>query len=134
MDDAAGELHPVFGAALIGKLRFFFFGNHKQANDLAMLVAFHSRYLSARYNREPSKLCWPDKLSLQFDPMWFYLIRARLSGELKEYRLNAAHALPLTESNKSWFKWIRAKCALVAYNKTPGSIRNSPIADFSKTM
>lgn len=132
MDDEDGEMHPVFGARLIQKLRFFFWGSHKQANDLAMLVAFHSRYLAARWHVEPSKLCWPDKLSLRYDPMWFYLLRARLSGELKEYRLNAVASIPLTESNRSWFKWIRAKCILVAYNHTPGSIRSSTGQDIRK--
>jgi hypothetical protein len=126
MDDAEGEMHPVFGAKLIRAMRFFFFGSHEQANNIAFLVAFHSRYLAARFGVEPSKLCWPDKLCMKYDPSWFYLLRARLSGELAEYRLNAVQHIPLSESNRSWFKWIRAKCILVALNKTLGQARVNP--------
>lgn len=132
MDDEDGELHPIVGARIIYYLRRFFFCSHKKARKTALLVALHSRFLSARFKQEPSALCWADKLCMRFDPQWFYLFRARLSGELKEYRLNDAAHIPLTESDESWFKWICAKCILVAYNKTPGSIRNNTGDEHSK--
>lgn len=58
-----------------------------------------------------SKLCWPDKLSIVFEPEWFYLFRARLTGELEEFRLNAIKGgyLPATATNRDWFRWYRTK-------------------------
>ncbi len=46
-----------------------------------------------------------------YEPSWFYLARASLSGELKEYRKVASDAgfIPLTASNKEWFRWINEK-------------------------
>jgi hypothetical protein len=125
MDDADGELHPVVGAQIIQKLRYFFGGTRQQANELARLVAFHSRYLAARYNQPPSKLCWADKLSLKYDPAFFYLFRASLSGEIKEYRLNGLDYVPASASNRVWFKWLRAKCIDVARQQLPGHNRRA---------
>jgi hypothetical protein len=125
MDDNEGELHPAVGAQLILKLRYFFGGTPQQANELAVLVAFHSRYLAARYNQRPTKLCWADKLCLKYDPMWFYLLRASLSGEIKEYRLNGLDYVPASASNRVWFKWLRAKCIDVARQQLPGHNRRA---------
>ena len=46
------------------------------------LVLLHSRRYAKVHGLEPSKLCWADKLSIMYDPEWFYLLRARASGEL----------------------------------------------------
>ncbi len=81
MDGAKGELHPFVGARIAGWL--FGFEYHE-------LVLNHSRYLSKKRGVEPSRLCWADKFSMVYDPQWFYLRRARMSGELAEYRDNAA--------------------------------------------
>lgn len=77
MDGLDGELHPYVGANIAGYL----FGIEYED-----LVLRHSRTLCKNLNVQPSKLCWADKLSMEFDPTWFYLIRARFSGELKQYR------------------------------------------------
>lgn len=101
MDDEQGENHPYAGA----KIAFFLFMD----NEYYDLCLFHSRHLSRRLNREPSLLCWADKACIAFEPRWFYLLRARLSGELKEYRKISAETgfLPLTASNNEWFAWIK---------------------------
>lgn len=80
MDGDEGTQHPLRGAHLVGRL----FGA-----DCERLVLLHSRTLSRKFGLEPSKLCWPDKASIAFDPAWFYLARARLSGEILEYHRNA---------------------------------------------
>lgn len=108
MDGPEGEKHPWIGAVIAHKLfgqKYFF------------LVLCHSRHLARSYHREPSKLCWPDKLSIIYDPKWFYLFRARLSGELKEYRNNAKEWVPLTASDSEWFDWIKAKFEILAVEK-----------------
>lgn len=63
----------------------------------------------ARVGKEPSKLCWADKLSIKYNPWWIYVPLAMLTGEIHEYRQNAARSgfIPLTESHRVWFKWVK---------------------------
>ena len=108
MDDGRGEQHPRAGAtmalSLFGDLRYY------------DLVLCHSRHLARRIGLTPSLLCWPDKLSILFDPPWFYLFRARLSGEIKEYRTMAALAnfVPLSATDREWLSVIRGKFEVLA--------------------
>jgi hypothetical protein len=101
MDSEDGENHPVLGAEIVRRL--FGPGEH------VTLVLLHSRHLARRLCLPPSELCWPDKFSVLFDPPWFYLLRARLSGELAEYRRRAAEAgfVPLSASDDEWMAWLR---------------------------
>lgn len=101
MDGEEGEKHPVLGAE-IAWLLF----RKEEYYDLCLL---HSRHYARRFNREPSKLCWADKLSIKYEPWWLYLPRAWASGELMEYRYVAANAgfIPLNESNKVWYAWVQ---------------------------
>lgn len=108
MDDAQGQKHPEFGARIAGRL----FGK-----EYYNLVLFHSRHYASIAGKEPSKLCWADKLSILYDPKHFYLLRARLSGEIKEYRFNAKQWVPLTASDSEWFDWIKEKFILLAEKK-----------------
>lgn len=100
MDGPEGERHPEFGAHIAGKL----FGRAYYE-----LVLLHSRHYAKIVGKEPSKLCWADKLSILYDPKWFYLIRAISSGEIKEYRQNAKGWIPLERSHSFWFDWIKLK-------------------------
>lgn len=99
MDGDDGELHPQFGARLAARL-FDHDGEYKW-HDFCL---HHSRYLSKKIGVEPSALCWADKLSMIYDPQWFYLFRARLSGELAQYRANADRRgfIPLAAPDKCW--------------------------------
>jgi hypothetical protein len=133
MDDAKGEQHPHVGAILIARLykrwhKFSWHCSFLHANArehyLYELCLFHSRYLSAAQGRQPSKLCWADKYSMRFDPAWFYLLRARLSGELKEYRMNAAEKFSLLFPDWLWYDWLRKKCIRHALNRETASSRN----------
>ena len=107
MDGEEGEKHPALAASLASRLL---------GHDYFLLCLLHSRHYARQFNMEPSKLCWADKLSILYDPERFYLFRANLSGEIKEYRnlANAAGFIPLTASDHRWFIWIREKFAKLA--------------------
>jgi len=107
MDGATGASHPFFGARIAGKL----FGN-----DYYWLVLWHSRHLAKRFGAEPSKLCWADKFSMLSDPRGFYLLRARLSGEILEYRRHAAASgfIPQTASDTDWHEKLTLHLADMA--------------------
>jgi hypothetical protein len=112
MDDERGEQHPRTGAMIALRL----FGYDLKYYDL---VLNHSRHLARTLGHEPSPLCWADKRSIMYDPPWFYLLRARLSGEIKEYRVLAAQAnfVPETATDQQWLSIIRDKFELMAKEK-----------------
>lgn len=102
MDGPEGEEHPRLGA----RIATWLFG--KEYGDFVLL---HSRHFARKYGLEPSRLCWADKLSHLYEPPWWYLFRARLSGEIKEYRHRAfiSGMIPLETSDAEWFAWIQVK-------------------------
>lgn len=75
MDGLEGEAHPILGARIMG-----LFG--QEWHDLVLL---HSRYFAAAKGRQPSRLCYADKLVIVLEPSWLYLPRAWASGELEEF-------------------------------------------------
>lgn len=107
MDGKEGEMHPGRGALLMWRLFL-----DMQYYELVM---FHSRHYARQFNREPSKLCWADKLSILYEPWWFYIPRAWLSGELFEYRIIAAGCgfIPLSASHREWFCWVKERLAKI---------------------
>ena len=100
MDDQDGSRHPILGARIAG----FLFG--QKYRDLCL---FHSRHYSKQAGASPSKLCWADKTSLLFESAPFYLWRARLTGELKEYRIVSElnYGVSTAESDKTWLDSIK---------------------------
>lgn len=76
-----------------------------------LLVLLHSRETAKAMGMQPSKLCWPDKYSVCFEWTWFYLLRARLSGEIHEFKANAVEAGKVSPkaSAGDWFEWY-ANC------------------------
>lgn len=133
MDGEDGVRHPELGARLAERL---FDRDHYH------LVLYHSRHYVQQANAEnfamygedaaevvPSRLCWADKLSILYEPEWFYLLRARLSGELREYRENAARAgfVPLSASDSEWFQWIRAKFVKLAQSMDAAVVPHAPV-------
>lgn len=70
-----------------------------------IIVLYHSRHYARLRRQTPSKLCWADKLFILYDPKWFYLFRAKLTGEIKEYRLKDIFGLE--RSDGEWFDWLR---------------------------
>ncbi|MFA5187517.1 MAG: hypothetical protein WC551_13640 [Patescibacteria group bacterium] len=102
MDGEEGEDHPETGAGIAGWL----FG--AEYRDLCLL---HSRHYARAAGVAPSRLCWADKMSILYEPWWFYLGRAWLSGELFEYRRNCEKAgvFPGRGSHRAWFEWLRGR-------------------------
>jgi hypothetical protein len=112
MDGPEGELHVLFGAAIMGRL----FG--KEWGDFCR---YHSRYYAARDGHAYSRLCVADKLSIAITPAWLYLPAARATGELTEYlalarsrataheMLNQAELAGLTSQDPC--AWYSSLCA-----------------------
>jgi hypothetical protein len=105
MDGWHGSRHPVLGGELAGA----FLGDRYRE-----LVLLHSRSYARILERDPGKLCAPDKLGSTFWPSWVYVPLARLSGELPLYRQDAAEydartgkGCPLSASDWQWFRWMR---------------------------
>ncbi len=119
MDGPEGEDHPRVGARLAAWL----FG--QEYGDLVLL---HSRHFAKKVNREPSRLCWADKLSHLYEPAWWYLFRARLSGELEEYRYNAAAGgfVSLAVSDERWFEWLQDRLATLARERRGDAVPYMP--------
>lgn len=126
MDDEEGERHPEIGAkiahTLLDEVVFAPKGyDLKPIKKTAYrdLCLFHSRHYARNAGKEPSLLCWADKLSILFDPWWLYLPRALASGELFEYRKIAAGTgfIPLTASHREWHVWIRERLSTLGKEK-----------------
>jgi hypothetical protein len=77
MDGEDGKTHPELGAKITEWLA------GKEAGELSL---FHSRSYAKKADALPSKLAWADKWSPMFDPLYFYWIRASLSGEIYQYK------------------------------------------------
>lgn len=103
IDGKEGRTHPIFGAHLASNLLDT--GGSQAYFDLTL---YHSREYAKGNNEEPSLLCWADKYCVLCEPRWFYLLRARLSGEIREFK---GHAVPHIGkvSDLAWLNWYRAK-------------------------
>jgi hypothetical protein len=110
MDGIEGEKHPEYGARLAGR----YLG--KEYKDL---ILYHSRHYALTNDVFPSRLCWQDKYSIMFEPKWFYLFRARLSGEIKEYRKNSS--VPFDKSDSEWFDCLRSELRALGIEKNPNA-------------
>ncbi|MHB0976874.1 MAG: hypothetical protein ACYC1U_06740 [Candidatus Aquicultorales bacterium] len=114
MEGPEGGRHPVRSALVTERLcrrlhvRF--------TMDQRELIVFHSRHWARDRGAEPSKLCYADKLSTCLEPAWFFILRARLSGELAEYRrLNAeVGEVPAEALDSVWLEALRRTCLKVA--------------------
>lgn len=103
MDGAEGELHPEVGARIIRSLS----RSNGQARYMWMLG--HSRWYARRANVPVSRLCPADKLAFCFYPRWLYLVLARASGELAEYKYvdETREGVEPIKDDRAWFKAIR---------------------------
>jgi hypothetical protein len=103
IDGPEGRQHPVAGAwlasALVdrsGSLTYF---------DLPL---YHSREFAKQNGEEPSLLCWADKYCVTVEPRWFYRLRAKLSGEVHEFRSQAPK--PICDGSiEEWAAWYEKK-------------------------
>lgn len=112
MDGPEGESHVELGAKIMGKL----FGP-----TWADFTRYHSRFYARKDGAKPSKLCYADKLATWYEWPLFYLLRATLTGEIKEYRActegkyrkETIHdAVPAT--SREWFRSVQVFCCKYA--------------------
>lgn len=102
IDGVEGKQHPARNA----KLARWLGGRYAEE-----LVRFHSRAFCREAERNPSALCAPDKYSILLEPEWFYLWRAKLSGEINEFVANAMRleSLPFDATYKDWLRGYKEK-------------------------
>lgn len=82
---------------------------------------YHSRFYAKKDKEQYSKLCVADKLAICIEPMWLYLLRVNMTGEINEYMAKASDkkgknaSMNLkTKNQKEWFismgiylrKWV----------------------------
>lgn len=106
MDGDEGQRHPEFGADLTYFLVKFWSGDVDLAWKAYTLSIYHSTHYAQSARKPVSALYLPDKMSVLFEPKWFYLLRSTLSGEINEYIRNA----PIKDFRPGqWFDWYRQK-------------------------
>jgi len=114
IDGPEGREHPKLGARLAWHYLDTYDGRNVTVATIPRayhdLTLYHSREYAKLHNEDPSLLCWADKYSVLCEPRWFYLLRARLSGEIKEFK---SHAVPYigSGSDRLWLNWYRLKIA-----------------------
>jgi hypothetical protein len=118
IDGPEGEAHPQFGAGLMHSLFdrpccVWKSGGETWADQRWYeFTLFHSRHYAKRLGRQPSRLCYADKLSFVLEPRWLYLLRVRLGGELVEFLANAAKRGEPVGDAYAWHayvcRWTRA--------------------------
>lgn len=135
MEGSEGENHPEYAAHITHQLldsevwielpetetRSKGWKVLQKRTEYRDLCLYHSRSMAKKRGVEPSKLCWADKLSIKYDPWWFYLLRAKLSGEIKELRHIAAtlETIPESATDREWYEWARARMINRAYTRNP---------------
>ena len=116
MDGREGKEHPRRGAELAARivLRLVPDPDLELSTKVLRLCCGHSRSYAKKIRATPSRLCWADKLGVVLEPWWLYLPRVILSGELNEYRWNAAiyhsetgRGVRLDKTHRTWFKWLQ---------------------------
>jgi len=127
MDSPDGKTHPVAGAHIASHLVYFWCRLKFQSRATAMengyrafwLALYHSKYYADVNTEQVSELYLPDKACVLFEPNWFYLLRARASGEITEYVRNSPFGgkcvfaddfCPICEED--WLQWYRDKRAV----------------------
>jgi hypothetical protein len=133
MDGELGQSHPEFGAWLAGRLVYYYArlrGRNKLYAECVErhyreVSLFHSRFYAARHNAHVSILFMPDKLCVLFEPCWFYLLRARLSGEVYEYVANAGNRFPGKRTPANWLRWYQRKVFAMLSDPKYGPVKIS---------
>lgn len=82
MDGPEGETHPWLGGSWMVRLFGQLWGD---------FTVYHSGYYARHNHAVPSALYYADKLAFTLEWSWFYVLRTRLTGEIKEYRTVDKH-------------------------------------------
>lgn len=120
IDGPSGKKHPHVGAQLTARIVVFLkrgYWLREPVHDgcegsvTYFFTLGHSRDAAKAACILPSSLYAADKASIFYDPKWFYLLRAKLSGEITEFKANATatHKLPAEAPDGAWFDWYRAQ-------------------------
>lgn len=143
MDGEEGKRHPEHGALIATslvywwfRLKILFWRKIHSPHFIAMLYAseayertlYHSSHYARTKGKRSSALCLPDKLCILFEPEWFYLLRSRASGEVRESIQIALDSkvwplttrlwfskLPRHKQSKLWYDWYRRKVQKLAH-------------------
>ena len=145
LDGPEGSTHPRAGAKIAARIVFhvtyrlkflkFWLNPRTRAEARGAAVHFsvhsmldaateclgHSREYAKTIGVTPGKLCWADKACVFFDPDWFYLFRARLAGELTEFKQNAEPYIGKV-SDEEWVEWYRGRVMSVLARELPGEL------------
>lgn len=123
MDGEQGKRHPERGAIIAGTLVYYWYrlkllwnrrikAKHlialMYAGDAFELTLYHSSHYARMNDAKPSALYLPDKASILFEPRWWYLLRAKLSGEVYEYIGNSPFK-GLNVHPIIWYFWYRGQ-------------------------
>lgn len=105
MDGLEGEMHPYWGACVMGAL----FG--RQWFEFTL---YHSRYLAKKNGAQYSRLCVADKLAICLTPWWIAVPLDRATGEIKEYMQLAKSGQRDNSRNyqdeKEWYLGVQEYC------------------------
>jgi hypothetical protein len=124
MDGPEGELHPYLGAKI---MHWLFDRPRYTLQEVSpgvkimmwnqkwfLFCLLHSRYFAKKLNKQPSRLCFADKMAIAITPPWLYLPLVRMSGELELYmsESKAMHPdMPLHNGTpKGWLKMVQGYC------------------------
>ena len=133
MDGNEGELHPYWGACVMG-----IFG--KKWFDF---VLYHSRYLAKKEGKHFSKLCVADKLAIVITPNWIYLPMVNWTGEIHEYMndvsINSGGKIKAQSSQLIWINsvkeyvllWVKEHKDLKVDNWTASDRNNTDVNEES---
>ena len=114
MDSADGITHPELGARLTKKI-VGLCSSKSRAEEAFRLSLYHSSHYARVAGQPVSRLYLPDKASILVEPEWLYLLRARLSGEIREYVARESEKVGFELTVRAWLSLykekIRAKVA-----------------------
>lgn len=102
LDGTEGSQHAILGARIMHKL----FDSQKRGECFwYMFTACHSRDQVWRYpGSVPSRLCYADKLALLLEPTWFWLLRCKLTGEVRHFRQSSRMR---AETDREWITFAK---------------------------
>ena len=109
IDGPEGKQHPFGGARIAARIVGLLRGSLKPDGRTYRFTLLHSRDMARQFNTPASPLCWADKVSIFFDPPWFYLLRGKLSGEIAEFKQHAIAGghIPPTATDREWLRFYR---------------------------
>lgn len=107
MDGPEGRSHPEAGAKIALNICALLARKHKFTTGLKAqwMCKGHSIHFA---HGNVSKLYAADKCAVLFDPQWFYLLRASLSGEVWEYICNSPIRCRRSP-RRCWFRWYQGQ-------------------------